>query len=89
MLKKKCGLIPQVFFGNFGKAAEKGDDRVRNFVAVEPEEITRGAGSVEITISGGVGSENDVIDAVERQIHYDDLLHLIPYYSIEHRIMSS
>ena len=82
MIKKKCGLIPQIFFGNFGKAAEKGNDGVRYFVAVNPQEITCCASSVKILIGGGIGGKNDVINAVQRHVHNSDLFSRFLEYSI-------
>jgi len=40
-----------------------------DFVAVNPEKITRGASSIEILIGNSVGRVHDVINDVQRQVH--------------------
>ncbi len=45
-----------------------------DFVPVNPEEIARGASSIEILIGNSVGRVHDVINDVQRHVHDWNLL---------------
>ena len=69
VIKKKCGLIPQIFFADFSHRAKQIDNNTVDFIAVIPKEVTRGASSIEILVGGGISGGNDVINGVKRHVH--------------------
>ena len=68
-IKKKCGLIPQIFFADFSHRTKQINNNVVDFVAVIPKKVARVASSIKILIGGGIGGGNDVINGIKRHVH--------------------
>lgn len=68
-LKRNAELIPQVTNQKWSIASEQKNHHVMDFVAIIPDEITCGAGSVKILKSRGAGLVDDVINGVKGHIH--------------------
>jgi len=73
-IKKKCGLIPQIFFADFCHRTKQINNYIMNFVTIIPKKVARVVSSIKILISGGIGSGYDVINGVKRHVHDWNLL---------------